>query len=96
MSPGVHRSVAAWKFWLAQSFSTILLRKLRGEVREKGGEFFRSDRGYASAALLLKLFKYCESLVAEAHAWEVTGPMLEEQCVFANQESLLIQRVIFT
>ncbi len=26
-------------------------------------------------------FEYCDSLVSEAHAWEVTRPMLDEQCV---------------
>jgi hypothetical protein len=30
-------------------------RELRAKFGEKGREFFRSDRGYASAALLLKL-----------------------------------------
>ena len=50
----------------------------------------------APARLSAEAFKYCDSLVPEAHAWAVTKSMLEERCVLANQVSLLIQCVIFT
>ncbi|PYJ01802.1 MAG: hypothetical protein DMF00_03630 [Verrucomicrobia bacterium] len=49
------------------------------------------QHGFAAEA-----FKYCDSVVPEAHAWEVIRSMLAERCIFANQMSLLSQRVIFT
>jgi len=52
--------------------------------------------GCANSALLLTLLNIAPPLVSEAHDCKVTRSMLEKQCVFANQVSLLIQRVIFT